>query len=165
MATLRLKIKKNQLVRKVDGVKVTGYYGRVITNGKMTYEQVAMDACKNTTVHKAEMKIASELLLDTIAQRIKEGIIIDLGPLGTLYPAVNGSWKTDPDELSLQDMKPKVNYRPSDDIESAVRGAQLSWTSTDDDDDENATPTDNEQTGEGGDNNGGNGGGGTDLEG
>ena len=40
----------------------------------------------------------------------------DLGVLGKLYPAVNGRWDTSADNLSLQDMKPKVNYKAGDDI-------------------------------------------------
>ena len=40
----------------------------------------------------------------------------DLGVLGKLYPAVNGRWDTNADNLSLQDMKPKVNYKAGDDI-------------------------------------------------
>ena len=40
----------------------------------------------------------------------------DLGVLGKLYPAVNGRWDTNADNLSLSDMKPKVNYKAGDDI-------------------------------------------------
>ena len=40
----------------------------------------------------------------------------DLGVLGKLYPAVNGRWDTNADNLSLTDMKPKVNYKAGDDI-------------------------------------------------
>ena len=40
----------------------------------------------------------------------------DLGVLGKLYPAVNGKWDTNADNLSLSDMKPKVNYKAGDDI-------------------------------------------------
>ena len=82
----------------------------------------------------------------------------DLGVLGKLYPAVNGRWDTNPDNLSLQDMKPKVNYKAGDDIAAAIRGAQLSWT-TEEETDEN-TVTDDDNTTTGGDDNGGNGGGG-----
>ena len=44
-------------------------------------------------------------------------------------------------ELKLADMTPKVNYKPSDDIDGAIRGARLQWaTAAEEDDDE--TPTD-----------------------
>ena len=75
--------------------------------------------------------------------------------LGKLYPAVNGRWDTDADNLSLQDMKPKVNYKAGDDIAAAIRGAQLSWT-TEEETDEN-TVTDDDNTTTGGDAGGGGG--------
>ena len=128
MAQLKLKIKKTLLKRKADGVVKEGFYGRVITNGTKTWEQIAEEASRNTTVHKAEMKVASELLLDAVTAQLKQGFIVDLGPIGKLYPAVSGKWDEDADNLQLSDMKPKVNYKPGADIDAAIRGAQLSWT-------------------------------------
>lgn len=150
---LKLKIKKCGLVRKVDGVKTTGYYGRVITNGKLDFAEVAVESAQNTTLHPAEAKLAAELLLDSISRRIKQGYIIDLGPLGTLYPAVSSPWKTDADELTLSDMKPRVAYRASDDVAGAVMGASLSWASVKEEEeaDSNGTVTPDETPG-GGDN-------------
>ena len=83
----------------------------------------------------------------------------DLGVLGKLYPAVNGKWDTNADNLSLTDMKPKVNYKAGDDIAAAIRGAQLSWT-TEEETDENTVTDDDQGTTTGGDAGGGNGGGG-----
>ena len=128
MAQLKLKIKKTLLKRKVEGAVKEGFYGRVITNGTKTWEQIAEEASRNTTVHKAEMKVASELLLDAVTAQLKQGFIVDLGPIGKLYPAVSGKWDEDADNLQLSDMKPKVNYKPGADIDAAIRGAQLSWT-------------------------------------
>ena len=146
MATnnLKLKVKKAKMVRKIDGVKKEGFYGRVITNGTKTWEQIAEEASRNTTVHKAEMKVASELLLDAVNAQIKQGYIIDLGPLGKLYPAVSGKWDENADNLQLSDMKPKVNYKPGADIDAAIRGAKLSWT-TEKETDQN-TVSDSDQT-------------------
>ena len=131
MTVLKLKVKKTKLKRLLNGVKTLGYYGRVISNGKKTYEQVALESCVNTTVHKAEMKVAAELLLDGIAANLKNGYIVDLGPLGTLYPSVESNWHQDPDECTLAEQKPKVSYRPSADIKSAISGAQVGWTTED----------------------------------
>ena len=75
-----------------------------------------------------------------------------------MYPAVNGRWDTNADNLSLADMKPKVNYKAGDDIAAAIRGAQLSWT-TEEETDENTVDDPENQ---GGDNGGG--GGGTTVE-
>ena len=142
---LKLKVKKAKMVRKIDGVKKEGFYGRVITNGTKTWEQIAEEASRNTTVHKAEMKVASELLLDAVTAQLKNGYIVDLGPIGRLYPAVNGNWCENPDDLQLADMKPKVNYKAGADIEAAVKGASLSWT-TEAETDEN-TVSDDDNTG------------------
>lgn len=138
---LKLKVKKTLLRRNVNGVSVSGYYGRVITNGKRSFDDVVKEAGHNTTMHKAELRMAGELLLDSISESIKQGYIVDLGPLGTLYPAVTGSWKEKADDLSLADMKPKVNYKPSDDIAAAVQGATLAWT-TEKETDENTVKED-----------------------
>ena len=75
--------------------------------------------------------------------------------LGRLYPAVNGSWSENPDDLQLADMKPKVNYKAGDDIAAAVKGAQLSWTTEAETDENTVTDDDNTQTGAGGGGNGG----------
>ena len=137
---LKLKVKKTKLFQKLNGVKTLGYYGRVISNGKKTYEQVALESCVNTTVHKAEMKVAAELLVDGIAANLKNGYIVDLGPLGTLYPSVESNWHQDPDECTLAEQKPKVSYRPSADIKSAISGAQVGWT-TEEETDDNSVPS------------------------
>ena len=143
MAQLKLKIKKTLLKRKVEGAVKEGFYGRVITNGTKTWEQIAEEASRNTTVHKAEMKVASELLLDAVTAQLKQGFIVDLGPIGKLYPAVSGKWDENADNLQLADMKPKVNYKPGADIDAAIRGAQLSWTTEKETDENTVTDPDN----------------------
>ena len=144
---LKIKIKKCGMVRKIEGVKKSGFYGKVISNGTKTWEQIAEEASRNTTVHKAEMKVASELLLDAVTAQLKQGFIVDLGPIGKLYPAVNGKWDENADNLQLADMKPKVNYKAGDDIAAAVKGAKLSWTTEAETDENTVNEDDNPQTG------------------
>ena len=96
------------------------------------------------------------MLIDGIAENLRNGFIVDLGVLGKLYPAVNGRWDTNADNLSLADMKAKVNYKAGADIEAAIKGAQLSWTNEAETDENTVDDPDNQ----GGDNQGGNGGGG-----
>lgn len=160
MAELKFKIKKCGLVRKINDEKVKGYYGKVITNGKATFDEIARESAKNTTLHPKEASLAAELLLEGVCEKIKQGIIVDLGPLGVLYPAVSSKWEQDPDDLKLSDMQPKVNYASSTGILSAVKGASLSWAS----EEEEKKPTTDEQAGDdnpetpgdgGGDNQGG----------
>ena len=37
MSKLKLKVKKAKMVRRIDGEKKTGFYGRVITSGKASF--------------------------------------------------------------------------------------------------------------------------------
>ena len=162
MSDLKLKIKKTVLKRKLEGATVTGYYGRVITNGKKSFDEIARSSAKNTTLHPKEASLAAELLLEGVAEELKQGFIVDLGPLGTIYPAVNSPWKQDPEELSLSEMKPKVNYSSSRGISAAIKGADLAWATAKDEAEGTETPDDEDNNdvtpGDGG--NGGNTGGG-----
>ena len=164
MANLKLRIKKTLLKKKIEGVTVPGYYGRVITNGTKSFEDIVKASTHGSTLDYREAELACKMMIDGIVENIKQGFIVDLGVLGKLYPAVNGRWDTDAENLSLQDMKPKVNYKAGDDIAAAIRGAQLQWT-TEAETDENTVDDPENQGGDngGGDNNGGggdNGGGG-----
>ena len=148
---MKIKIKKCGMVRKIDGVKVAGFYGKVITAGKKSFDTIARQSAKNTTLHPKEAALAAELLLEGICEEIKQGNIVDLGPLGTLYPAVSGKWEQDPDNLALADMTPKVNYKPSDDIAGAIRSASLAWATAEDEEEGEETP-DNPTPNNGGNN-------------
>lgn len=129
---MKLIIKKAKMVRKVDGVKTTGYYGRVITNGTKTFEEILKASLHGSTIDYRECKAGVEMLLDGIVDNIKQGYIIDLGPIGKLYPSVQGKWAEDAEELSLKDMVGKVNYGASADIVGAVKAASLQWASAKD---------------------------------
>ena len=157
---MKLKIKKCGLVRKVENEKVTGFYGKVITNGKKTFDEIARQSAKNTTLHPKEAALAAELLLEGICEEIQQGIIVDLGPLGTLYPAVSSKWEQDGEDLKLADMTPKVNYKPSETIAATIKGASLSWATEKDEAEGTETPDDDNQgtgtnTGTGGNTGGG----------
>lgn len=157
---MKLKIKKCGLVRKVENEKVTGFYGKVITNGKKTFDEIARQSAKNTTLHPKEAALAAELLLEGICEEIQQGIIVDLGPLGTLYPAVSSKWEQDGEDLKLADMTPKVNYKPSETIAATIKGASLSWATEKDEEEGTETPDDDNHGNQG---TGGNTGGGGDL--
>ena len=132
---MKLKVKKTLLKRKIEGVVTEGYYGRVITNGTKTVEDILKYSTHGNTLDYREGKLAIELLIDGITEFIKQGYIVDLGPVGKLYPAVNGEWKQDPKELSLSSMKAKVTYKAGEDVAAAVKGATLQWTNEQETDD------------------------------
>ena len=150
---LKLKIKKTLLKRKVEGVTKAGYYGRVITNGTKSFEDIVKQSTHGSTLDYREAELACKMMIDGIADSIKQGYIVDLGVLGKLYPAVNGKWDENADNLQLADMKPKVNYKAGDDIAAAEKGASLSWTTEAETDENTVTDDDNTQTGAGGGNN------------
>ena len=156
---LKIKVKKTLFKRKIDGVTQAGYIGRVLSNGTKNFEEIVKTSCKGSTLDYREAELACKMMIDGIVENIKQGFIVDLGVLGKLYPAVNGKWDTDADNLSLADMKPKVNYKAGDDIAAAIRGAQLQWT-TEEETDENTVTDDDQGTTTGGDAGGDNGGGG-----
>ena len=144
---LKIKIKKCGMVRKVDGVKKSGFYGKVIANGKKSFEEILKASTHGSTLDFREAELAAKMLIDGIAENLRSGYIVDLGVIGTLYPAVNGRWDENADNLQLADMKPKVNYKPGADIEAAVKGASLSWTTEAETSENTVTDDDNSQTG------------------
>ena len=150
---LKIKIKKCGMVRKIEGVKKSGFYGKVISNGTKSFEDIVKASTHGSTLDYREAELACKMMIDGIADSIKQGYIVDLGVLGKLYPAVNGKWDENADNLSLSDMKPKVNYKAGDDIAAAVKGASLSWTTEAETDQNTVSDDDNSQTG---DNGGGN---------
>ncbi len=155
---LKLKIKKTLLKRKVEGVTKTGYYGRVITNGTKSFEDIVKQSTHGSTLDYREAELACKMMIDGIADSIKQGYIVDLGVLGKLYPAVNGKWDENADNLQLADMKPKVNYKAGADIEAAVKGASLAWTTEPETSENTVSDDDNTQTGDNGGGNGNQGG-------
>lgn len=130
MAQLTLK------VRKVKGInpktKQEGLVARVVTNGKQTFEDICELAGLNTTMNVAELEAAGKLILQSAARELKNGKIVDLGPLGTVYPSVNGKWVEKADDLTKADLTLKAVYRPSQDIDNAVKSAKLAWASAED---------------------------------
>lgn len=129
MAQLKLKIAK--CGRMNPSTKQKGFSARVITNGKAGYEEIVAAACHNTTLHKAEAKIALELCMESAADMLKQGMIVDLGPLGKLYPSCSSGWRENADDLQLSDVRPSLYYRPTDEIAGAIRTASLVWTKED----------------------------------
>ena len=137
MATLNLKIKKVPL--KNPKTQEAGFAPRLITNGTADFADVSKYACKGSTISAPEMEASSKLFCEAAAEQIKNGYIVDLGPLGKLYPSVTGKWAKNKEDLSKADLKAKVNYRPGNDIAAAIAGATLSWASEKDEAADNTT--------------------------
>ena len=130
MAKLTLKIKK--VAMKHPRTKQAGFVARVLTNGTETFDDICEIAGMNTTYAQEEIVACAGLMLKAAARQLKNGKIIDLGPLGKLYPSVSGKWVEKEDDLTLSDLTPHANYRPSAEISEAIKGATLGWATAKD---------------------------------
>ena len=64
MAQLKLRVKKAGSKNPVN--KQLGLTARVLTNGTADFDDIVKDAGRNTTMHKAELRMAFELCLDSV---------------------------------------------------------------------------------------------------
>ena len=112
----------------------------MLTNGTAEFDDVVKEAGRNTTMHKAELKMAFELCLDSVSDMLKQGYIVDLGLLGKIYPSCSSGWFEKAEDLKLENVKPGLYYRPGDEVEAAVKSAKLVWAKAEDEDEE--TPGD-----------------------
>ena len=152
MSKLTLKVKK--IAFKNPHTKQPGFVARVLTNGTESFDDICEIAGMNTTYAQEEIVACAGLMLKAAARQLKNGKIIDLGPLGKLYPSVSGKWVEKEEDLSLNDLTPHCNYRPSDEVSEAIKGATLGWANAKDEESQEQTQEpENPNTG-GGDNGG-----------
>ena len=134
MATLKLRVSRVSNVN--PKTKQKGITARVLTNGTADFEGIVKEAGHNTTMHKAELRMAFELCIDSVAEMLKQGYIVDLGPIGKLYPSCTSGWYEKEEDMKLSDVKPSLYYRAGDDVEAAVRGAKLVWAKAEEEEEE-----------------------------
>ena len=142
MAQLKLRIKK--ISSKKPVTKEPGFATRVLTNGTAAFDDIVKEAGHNTTMHKAELRMAFELCMDSVTEMLKQGYIVDLGPSGKIYPSCSSGWYEKEEDMKLTDVKPQLYYRAGDDVEAAIKSAKLVWAkASDEEDDEEGgdTPT------------------------
>ena len=135
---MKIKISKVKSINPVS--KKAGVAARVLTNGTATFDTLCEEAAHNTTAHKSEVRMGFELGLEEAAKQLKAGMIVDLGPLGKLYPACTSGWFEKAEELTMDAIKTHVNYLPSDDIKAAITSASLSWAKAEEEDTTGDTP-------------------------
>ena len=142
MAQLKLRIKK--ISSKKPVTKEPGFATRVLTNGTAAFDDIVKEAGHNTTMHKAELRMAFELCMDSVTEMLKQGYIVDLGPIGKIYPSCSSGWYEKEEDMKLTDVKPQLYYRAGDEVEAAIKSAKLVWAKASDEDDEEEggdTPT------------------------
>ena len=134
MSQLTLKVKKvNQVNPKT---KEMGYAARVVTNGTETFDDLVEYASHNTSLHRVEVSSAAQLILEAASRALKNGKIVDLGPLGRIRPSVLSKWVKDPKTLTKSDLSKSLIYTPSTDIEGAIQSARLAWTNAADEEED-----------------------------
>ena len=165
MAQLKLRIKKVGMKKPVT--KEPGFATRVLTNGTAEFDDIVKEAGHNTTMHKAELRMAFELCMDSVTEMLKQGYIVDLGPLGKIYPSCSSGWYEKEEDIKLSDVKPQLYFRAGDEVEGAIKSAKLVWAKASDEEEEDenggGTPSGGDTGGDtpgGGDDNGGGGSGG-----
>lgn len=164
MAKLKLRVIK---VKNINlQTKKEGRVARVLTNGTADYSDIAEDAAEDTTFNVDEIRAASGIFIRAAAKALKQGFIVDLGPLGKIYPSCTSGWFENAEDLTMDSVKPTIYYRPSQEVETAIKGASLVWAkaSEAEDAEQNGTvsPSTGDDTTGGGSNSGGDGNGGGD---
>ena len=155
MAELKLKVKKAGAKNPVT--KQLGFVARVLTNGTADFDDIVKDAGRNTTMHKAELRMAFELCMDSVTEMLKQGYIIDLGLLGKIYPSCSSGWYEKEEDMKLSDVKPQLYYRAGSEVEAAIKSAKLVWAKPSDEEEDADEGGDTPTPGTGGDTGGGGG--------
>lgn len=134
---MKLKISKSKSYNPAK--KVSGFAATVKSNGTASFAELAEEAGHNTSMNPAEVEACAKLFVQAAVAQIKKGMIVDLGPLGKLYPACTSGWFEKAEELTIDAIKTHVNFAPSEDIKAAITSASLSWAKAEEEDG-NETP-------------------------
>ena len=133
-----MKLKVNKSKSYNPSKKAYGFAATVKSNGSVSFDELAEEAGHNTSMNPAEVEACAKLFVQACVNEIKKGMIVDLGPLGKLYPACTSGWVENAEELTLDQVKPHVNYAPSEDIKAAILGASLSFARAEETDESQA---------------------------
>ena len=134
---MTLKLGKSKAIN--PSTKKMGYRTTVKSNGKADMDSLVASASKNTTLHKAELRMAFELMLDAIKENLSAGNIVELKGIGNIGFSCSGAWTETPEEQTAVEHKIGVSFFPSQEVHAAVATAKTSWTK-DDSGDEPTSP-------------------------
>ena len=133
-----MKLKVNKSKSYNPAKKAYGFAATVKSNGSVSFDELAEEAGHNTSMNPAEVEACAKLFVQACVNEIKKGMIVDLGPLGKLYPACTSGWVENAEDITLDQVKPHVNYSPSEDIKAAILGASLSFARAEENDESKA---------------------------
>ena len=134
---MSLRLSKSKAIN--PSTKKMGFRTTVKSNGKADMDSLVESASKNTTMHKAELRMAFELALDAIRESLSAGKIVELKGIGNIGFTCSGAWTETAEEQTKVEHKIGVSFFPSQDIHAAVATAKTSWTK-DGEGDEPAAP-------------------------
>ena len=123
---ITLKLSKTKTVN--PQTKEMGFRTTVKSNGKADMDSLVASASKNTTLHKAELRMAFELMLDAIKENLSAGNIVELKGIGNIGFSCSGAWTETPEEQTAVEHKIGVSFFPSQEVHAAVATAKTSWT-------------------------------------
>ena len=123
---MTLKLSKSKALN--PSTKKMGYRTTVKSNGKADMDSLVASASKNTTLHKAELRMAFELMLDAIKENLSAGKIVELKGIGNIGFSCSGAWTETPEEQTAVEHKIGVSFFPSQEVHAAVATAKTSWT-------------------------------------
>ena len=138
---MTLKLSKSKAIN--PSTKKMGYRTTVKSNGKADMDSLVASASKNTTLHKAELRMAFELMLDAIKENLSAGNIVELKGIGNIGFSCSGAWTETPEEQAAVEHKIGVSFFPSQEVHAAVSTAKTSWTK----DNEGDEPSDPDASG------------------
>ena len=143
-----LKLSKSKAFN--PATKEQGYRTTVKSNGKADMDSLVASASKNTTMHKAELRMAFELMLDAIGDALTSGMNVELKGIGNIGFSCSGAWTKTAEEQSNVEHKIGVAFYPSQEVHAAVASAKTSWTKDDEGDEPSAPGTSGDSTPGGG---------------
>lgn len=136
LMAMSLKLSKTKAYN--PSTKKQGYRTTVKSNGKADMDSLVASASKNTTLHKAELRMAFELMLDAIKENLSAGNIVELKGIGNIGFSCSGAWTETPEEQTAVEHKIGVSFFPSQEVHAAVATAKTSWTKDDSGDEPSA---------------------------
>lgn len=145
---MTLKMSKTKTLN--PSTKKMGFRTTVKSNGKADMDSLIASASKNTTMHHGELRLAFDLILDSIKEALTAGKTVELKGIGNIGFTCSGAWTETAEEQAKVEHKIGVAFYPSNEVHAAVATAKTSWTK-DGEGDEPATPdTGGEQKPDGG---------------
>lgn len=122
---MTLKLSKTKTIN--PSTKKMGFRTTVKSNGKADMDSLVASASKNTTMHHGELRLAFDLILDSVKEALTAGKIVELKGIGNIGFTCSGAWTETAEEQTKVEHKIGVAFYPSNEVHAAVATAKTSW--------------------------------------